>query len=220
MAVRERPVDQLDPYWEISKVCPPLHLDPMPPKDQRKKEGLRTKYDYLRYSYPETYKRLIENMNKQGDPMTMWEDPSMRQPQLQALPAQMPQRHTQEEDGDRAYQRHLEKERQRRELVIGKSRIRKNGGAIITNMEVDRCPRATTRIHSMPKSPSAPSLDTRTRSGKARDYKNKQEEKETVHTLRLAKMHPRNTNGHIIAVPPYWEKVNVAAAPLFNPGGS
>jgi hypothetical protein len=208
---------QIDVFWELQSKCNPVHFDAMPPKDARKPEGLRNKYGHLRYSHPEAYKVLVGRMNDQGDPMAYWEDPTLRQ--SKDIPVQPRRRLTKEEEEEEAYQRHLKQEEKRRILRMAKSRARSACGALITNMDVDKCPPPMMRIHSMPKSTSAPLLhDTRSKLQMAQDRKKLAEEKETIHTLRLAKWKPRSTNGAIITIPYLWEKVHTQPVPGFAPG--
>merc|ERR1719446_1098804 len=122
--------------------------------------------------------------------MAYWESPDMRQSDWKAqVAASVPAR------------RRLTKEEERRILRIAKSRARARCGALITNMDVDKCPPPMQKIHAMPKSHSTPALDTRSHSSRRRDMKKKQEEKDTIHTLRLAKWRPRAPYGGLITIP-------------------
>lgn len=59
---------QQNPVWALGS---PSHFDPMPtsrPTDAHLSDSLRTRYEHLRGEYPETYKRLVQNMLEQGGP--------------------------------------------------------------------------------------------------------------------------------------------------------
>merc|ERR1719199_735331 len=154
-------------------------------------------------------------MNKEGDPMAMWESQDMREKPRQEWipPPQSRKQLTKEEEEDAALERQIRKEAERSVLRIAKSRIRQRCGALVTNYEVDKMPPPMTRIHNMKKSASSPSLNAKPTLTKEQQRK-RNEERDTIHTLRLAKPYPRNMNGNMDIIPYMFEKVNVAAHPM------
>lgn len=204
----------------------PSHLDVRfdgKPSSERLKEGLRTRYDHLRHKYPETWKMLVNRLDEGGTPQAPWEAQSSGSPGSYLAGTghcrgTVTMSTMQGVTTKPAFVDSGEKDNNEEEYVA-KLRRAKNynrnhvGGAYEGNLR-HRLPPAQQFYRSMPRqrAHSSPALrdsaSGRQRSGDSELARNVQEEKETLHTMRLAKGLPRNQwFGTLRLMPDNWEKI-------------